>query len=154
MSVKTKHNQILRISCAFVAVLSVVCTLGFMRAHYFNATNAGWGDADQDRHQWLLGWGTRISAAIALICIVIWVAISRRALISIATGAALSGLLVLAAHGFPIIYATLALPGFFTAMYTFGVHAGGQEVIAYMFIVNAIIYSEIAFLLIRKKISR
>jgi len=149
MPVKTKRNQILLISCALVAVLGVVCTLWFMRAHYFNATNAGWGDANQDRHQWLLGWGTRISAAIALICIVIWVALSRRALISIATGTALSGLLVLAAHGLPIIYATLALPGFFTAMYTFGVHADGQEVIAYMFIVNAIIYSGIVFLLIR-----
>ncbi|HSS95666.1 MAG TPA: hypothetical protein VLK33_01480 [Terriglobales bacterium] len=137
-----------------VAGIAILSTLWFVRAYALNAANAGWGDADQDRHQWWLGWGVRISAALTAISIGAWVARSKQALISILSGTTVSGLLVLVAPKFTLLYSTLGLPGFFIAMYTFGVHADGGKVVSYFFIVNAIVYSAIVFVIVRNKVAK
>jgi hypothetical protein len=110
---RPEYHRIFTAACAIVGVLAIVSVVWFLRAHYFNATNAGWGDQDQDRHQWLLGWGIRISALVALSCIAVVATISRRALISITTGLAVSGLAVVLAPRFPITGKICGFPGFF-----------------------------------------
>ena len=93
-----------------------------------------------------------MSAIVALICIVIVAIRSRAALISIATGVALSGASALVAPSLPIVGIVLGFPGFVGALYTFGVHSGGgYEVTAYALIINAVVYSGIVFLLLRKR---
>jgi len=76
---------------------------------------------------------------------------SRRALISIATGTAFSVLAYFVGGWFSVGFFFFILLGWFAAMATFGVHSGGYEVVAYVLIINALIYSGIAFLLIRKR---
>ena len=151
---RAEYDRILSAGCTVAAMLAVVTVLWFIQAHYFNATNAGWGDQEQDRHQWLLGWGIRISAIVALACVVITATRSRRALISITAGAALSGLIVLVAQWLPIVGMILAFPGLVVALYIFGVHADGGEFTAYIVIVNACAYSGIVSLLLRKRTAR
>jgi hypothetical protein len=125
------------------APLAVVSLLWFMRAHVYNATNAGWGDQEQDRHQWMLGWGVRISAIVAIR--------SRRTLIAMATGVAVSGLVTLAGHWFPYISVILGFPGWLATLSSFGVHGGGgYEVTGYFFVINACVYIGLVFLLLRK----
>ncbi len=124
--------RMLSVGCTVAGMLAVVSLLWFLRAHLFNATNAGWGDQEQDRHQWLLGWGIRVSAIVALSCIVIIATRSRRTLISIATGTALSALAYFVGRWSPVVGFFLTLPGWFAAVATFGVHAGDEyEVMAY-----------------------
>src|ERR1041385_348034 len=116
MESKPRGARILSIPCKVVAALAVLSTLWFIPAHALNATNAGWGDVDQDRHQWWLGYGIRISVGLAVISIGLWVSRSKRVLISILSGVTVSGLLVLVAPKLTLLYSTLGLPGFFAAM--------------------------------------
>ena len=139
-------------TCSIVAgSLAVLSVLWFIRAYTLNSTNAGWGDLEQDRHQALLGWGIGISAAVALVCAVLTATRSRRALISITTGTALSGLAPLVSHWYPNGGMIPAFPGSIVALFVFGVHADGFQVTTYAFIVNVIAYSGIVFLLFRKR---
>jgi hypothetical protein len=152
---KAEYDRILSVGSTVAGTLAVVSVLWFIRAHHFNATNAGWGDQEQDRHQWLLGWGIRVSAIVALTCILIIATRSRRALISIATGIALSGLAALVTPWLPIVGIVFGFPGVVAALYTFGAHSGGgYEVSAYAFIINAFLYSGIVFVLLRKRTTR
>lgn len=141
--------------CSIAATFAVTGLLWLLRAHYFNATNAGWGDREQDRHQWLLGWGVRISFAIAVICFTAAAAVSRRFLIAITAGTVLSLSSVLVAPSLPIVGFVLGFPGVVAALYTFGVHnGGGFDVTAYAAVTNAVVYGGVGFLLLsllRKK---
>jgi hypothetical protein len=92
---------------------------------------------------------------VALTCIVVIATRSRRALSSIATGIALSGLAALVTPWLPIVGLVFGFPGFVAALYTFGVHSGGgYQVTAYALIINAVVYSGIVFLLLRKRTAR
>jgi hypothetical protein len=146
-----EYARILSAAYTVAAILAIVSVLWFIRVYKLNSTNAGWGDQEQDRHQALLGWGIGISAAVALGCAILVATRSRRALVSIATGTALSGLTPLVAHLFPTIGMISAFPGIVVALFAFGVHADGYQVTAYTLIVNAIVYSGIVFLLLGKR---
>lgn len=151
---RDEHNQAWQCICTVASVFAMASALCFLRAHYFNATNAGWGDPEQDRHQWMLGWGIRVSAVVAPSCIAFVASRSKRALISILTGTAISGvatMLMLTRWSIGVI---LGLPGWFAALFTFGVHSGGgYEVTAYLSIIDALVYSGIVFLLLRLRFS-
>jgi hypothetical protein len=145
----------LPIVCAVAGTFAVISVLWLLRAHYFNATNAGWGDREQDRHQWLLGWGVRISFAVVLICIAAVATISKRVLVSITAGTAISLTSVLVARSLPVVSAVLGFPGMVATLYTFGVHnGGGVDVTAYAAVINAVIYSGTGFLLLHNKVFR
>lgn len=148
---RTESSWILSVSCASIAVIALGSVLWFLRAHYFNATNAGRSDPEQDRHQWLLGWSVRASAIVALARVVIIARTSRRAFISIATGLALSGVIAVAGTRIPIVGVVLGFPEFFAAMYSFGVHSAGSEVTAFAVIVNASLYSGAMFIGLRAR---
>ncbi len=146
-----EYARALSAPCMGAAPLAVVSLLWFMRAHVYNATNAGWGDQEQDRHQWMLGWGVRISAIVAMSCMVVVAIRSRRALIAMATGVAVSGLVTLAGPWFPYISVILGFPGWLATLSSFGVHGGGgYEVTGYFFVINACVYIGLVFLLLRK----
>jgi len=147
-ALKTAISQMRSAASSVLGALAIISVLWFIREHHFNATNAGWGDQAQDRHQWLLGLGIYISATVALICTVITATTSRRALKPIAIGIALSSLAALATPWVPIVGFVLGFPGFVANLYSFGVHASaGYDLVAYALIVNAIAYGGIAFLL-------
>jgi hypothetical protein len=99
--------------------------LWLLRTHYFNATNAGWGDPEQGQHQWLLGWAVRISFALAVICVSAVATFSKRVLIAITVGTALSLSSALVASWLPMVSFALGCPGLVAALYAFGVHNGG-----------------------------
>jgi hypothetical protein len=141
--------------CSVAATFVVISLLWLLRTHYLNATNAGWGDREQDRHQWLLGWGVRVAFAIAVICTTAVATISKRVLIAITTGTALSLLSALVAHSVPMVSFVLGFPGVVAALYAFGVHnGGGFDVTAYAAVINAVTYGGIGFLLLHKKTLR
>jgi hypothetical protein len=138
--------------CGVVATFAVISLMWLLRTHYFNATNAGWGDQEQDRHQWLLGWGVRISFALTLICVGAIATLSKRVLIAITVGTALSLSSGLVASWLPMVGFVLGFPGGVAALYAFGVHnGGGFDVTTYAAVINAVIYSGIGFLLLQKK---
>jgi hypothetical protein len=145
----------LPIVCAVAGTFAVISVLWLLRAHYFNATNAGWGDREQDRHQWLLRWGVRISFAVALICIAAVATISKRVFASITAGMAISLTCVLVARSLPVVSAVLGFPGMVAALYTFGVHnGGGFDVTSYAAVINAVVYSGTGFPLLHNKVFR
>ena len=148
---RTESSWILSVSYASIAVIALGSVLWFLRAHYFNATNAGWGDPEQDRHQWLLGWGVRASAIIALVSVAVIASTSKRAFISITTGLALSGVIAVAGTWLPIVGVILGFPGFFASLYSFGVHSAGTEITAFAVIVNASVYGVATFLSLRSR---
>jgi len=151
-SLGTEHRKIVAVVCGVVATFAVISLLWLLRTHYFNATNAGWGDREQDRHQWLLGWAVRISLALAVTCVSAVATFSRRVLIAIAVGTALSLSSALVASWFPMVSFVLGFPGVVATLYTFGVHnSGGFDVTTYAAVINVVIYSGIGFLLLHKK---
>jgi hypothetical protein len=149
---RTEHRKIFAVVCCVGATFSVISLLWLLRTHYFNATNAGWGDQEQDRHQWLLGWAVRISLALAVICVGAVATFSKRALIAITVGTALSLSSALVASWLPMVSFVLGFPGVVAALYAFGAHSrGGFDVTTYAAVINAVIYSGIGFLLLHKK---
>jgi hypothetical protein len=149
---RTEHRKIGAVVCGVVATFAVISLLWLLRTHYFNATNAGWGDREQDRHQWLLGWAVRISFALAVICVSAVATFSRRVLIAITVGTALSLSSALVASWLPMVSFVLGFPGVVAALYAFGVHnGGGFDVTTYAAVINVVIYSGIGFLLLQKK---
>jgi hypothetical protein len=151
---KSEYGGLLSAGSGIASVLATIGLLWFIRRYAFNATNAGWGDQAQDRHQALLGWGVRISAVVVLVSIAATAIRSRRALISIATGTALSGLAGLIVYWLPTVGWVFAFPGILVALYAFGIHYDGYGVVAYRLIINAWVYSGVAFLLLRKRTAR
>lgn len=137
--------------CSVVGTIAVISLLWLLRTHHFNATNAGWGDREQDRHQWLLGWGVRISFAFAAICVSAIATFSKRVRIAITVGTALSLSSALVASWLPMVSFVLGFPGVVAALYVFGAHGGGIDVTTYAAVINAVVYSGIAFLLLCKK---
>ena len=149
---RIEHHKIFALVCSIVAAFAVISLLWLLRTHYFNATNAGWGDREQDRHQWLLGWGVRISFALAVICVSAIATFSKRMRIAVTMGTALSLSSVLVASLLPMVSFILGFPGVVAALYAFGVHSGGGfEVTTYAAVINAVIYGGIGFLLLHKK---
>ena len=149
------HFRLPSVVGTFVGLFATASVLCFIRAHHLNAFNAGWGDPQQDRYQWLLGWGVHVSAIVALSCFITIAAGSRRALISIVTGVAFSGLSAIIVPWFPVIGIILAFPGWLATLLTFGVHDdGGYEVGAYTLIINAFVYGAVAFLILWIKSAR
>jgi hypothetical protein len=139
--------------CGFGAIAAIVATLWFLRRHFFNATNAGWGDSQQDRHQALLGWAVAISATAAVVFIVLLCLRSNRLLLSVAIGTALTGLPIVAVHVIPSIPRVVFIldsPGILFALLVFGIHSGGGlSGDAYAFIANAILYTALAYCILR-----
>ena len=149
---RVEDGKILAAVCSITATFAVMGLLLLLRTHYFNATNAGWGDREQDRHQWLLGLSVRISFAVAVICFTAAAAFSRRVLIAVTAGTVLSLSSVLVAPSLPMVGAVLGFPGVVAALYTFGVHnSGGLDVTAYAAVTNAVVYGGVGFLLLHKK---
>jgi hypothetical protein len=145
---RTEHRKIFAVVCVVVATFAVISLLWLLRAHYFNATNVGWGDKEQDGHQWLLGWAIRFSFALAVICVGAIATCSKRVLIAITVGTALSLSIALVASWLPMISFVLGFPGVAAALYAFGVHnGGGFDVATYAVVINALIYSGIGLLL-------
>ena len=138
--------------CSIAATVAVISLLWLLRTHYFNATNAGWGDREQDRHQWLLGRGVRISFIAAVISVCATAAFSKRVLIAMAVGTALPLSSVLIASVSPICSFILGFPGGVAALYAFGIHnGGGFDVATFSGVINVIAYGGIAYLLLHKK---
>jgi hypothetical protein len=149
---RNEHRKIFAVVCGVVATFAVISLLWLLRTHYFNATNAGWGDREQDRHQWLLAWAVRISFALAVICASAVAIFSKRVLIAIMVGTALSLSGVLVASSLPMVSFVLGFPGVVAALYAFGVHnGGGFDVTCYAAVINAVVYGGIGFLLLHKK---
>jgi len=107
---RTEHRKIFAVVRGVVATFAVISLLWLLRTHYFNATNAGWGDREQDRHQWLLGWAVRISFALAVICVSAVATFSKRVLIAITVGTALSLSSALVASWLPMVSFVLGFP--------------------------------------------
>ena len=148
---RSEHRRLAAV-CSIAATVAVIVLLWLLRTHYFNATNAGWGDREQDRHQWLLGWGVRISFIAAVICVCSTAAFSKRVLIAISVGTALSLSSVLIASWLPMGGFILGLPGVVAALYAFGVHnGGGSDVTTFSGVTNAVAYGVIAYLFLQKK---
>jgi hypothetical protein len=81
--------------------------------------------------------------------------ISKRVLISITAGAALSLTSALVAPSLPGVSAVFGFPGAVAALYTFGINnGGGFDVTAYTAVINAVIYGGTGFLLLRNKMLR
>jgi hypothetical protein len=147
-----EYRKTFAVVCSILAAFAVISLLWLLRTHHFNATNAGWGDREQDRHQWLLGWGVRISFALAVICVIAIASFSKRVRIAITVGTALSLSSGLVASWLPMVSFALGFPGGVAALYAFGVHnGGGFDVTTYAAVINAVIYSGIGFLLLHKK---
>jgi hypothetical protein len=103
-------------------MLAVVSVLWFIRARHFNATNAGWGDQEQDRDQWLLGQYAYRPRRTELHChhrdqIEARTHLNRNGHSTIRTGNRCHSLV-------SVIGIILAFPGWFAALSTFGVHSG------------------------------
>jgi len=140
---------------AAAAILSVLGALLLMRAYSRNSFNVGWGDAAADRYQSSLWWGAIACGLLTLGFAVLLSICSRRAMLSIVVGAATALVLGFLMKSLPNTAAKVLfipqLPGWFGAVYLFGIHSGGFPSWAAMLSINAIIYAFLVSFLWRNK---
>jgi hypothetical protein len=130
----------------FLALASGLSALWFSRSYYFNSDRVGWGDVSADRNQTLFWWGTAISVAVSLLLVIVTTIRSERFRLALGGAGTLTGIVMLLTQRPELRYAAVMLiPGIFAFMMAFGVHAGPDKWVRFlwMFGVNTVFYTSI-----------